>query len=196
MNYKLAVIIPVIVMLMICMHSCSDHTDYSSQISTLDLTKKNTEDMLTRCQAAALSWASQYPDSMLYRIRFIQENFKGIMKTEDALSVSAYSNAAQDMLQVKINLEDVNTQLAAFHHEITSLQKALKENATHDKAGNEINEKYVQEVLQKEKENMMRFDDRLKSLENLFSQAREAAINHASVIIQMTDSLINTSKRK
>jgi hypothetical protein len=196
MNYKLAVIIPSIIMLVICLNSCSDHTDYSIQISTLDSTKKNTEDMLTRCQAAALSWASQYPDSMLYRIRFIQENFKGVMKTEDALSVSSYSNAAQDMLQVKINLEDVNSQLAAFHHEITSLQKALKENATHDKAGNEINEKYVQDVLEIEKDNMKRFDERLESLENLLSQARESASNHASIILHMTDSLNNTSKRK
>ncbi|MBX7051688.1 MAG: hypothetical protein K1X54_06615 [Flavobacteriales bacterium] len=175
--------------------SCSTPHDYTVQINALDSVKTKTEDLISKNNMAMLEWGSQYTDSMLLKIRFVQDNFKGVMKTGDALMVSAYSNAALDMLQVKIDIEDAGRQLATFHNEITTLQKALREHATHDKAGNEINENYVQQVLKKENENLGRFGTRLDELVALLKHATEISSQYKNQIEHIADSLQNTIKR-
>lgn len=186
------VLVVVVASLTIMISSCKSSHEYNVQIASLDSVKNSTNDLMLRCNQALLDWGSQYPDSMLLNIRFIQDHFKGVMKTGDAMMVASYSNAAQDMLQVKIDLEDVVRQLSTFHNEISALQKALREQATHDKNGNEINENYVQEVLKKENENLKRFDTRLNELSLLLNHASEIATNSRTQVNHIADSLNNT----
>lgn len=178
------------------LESCQSAGDYTGEIKILDSILVKTADLVHTCDSSHAVVNANYPDSMLLMIQNIQNDYKTVMPHDKAEEMAGFTHTAQELLRLGIEFDGAGEMLIHYRDEVNSLKKALAEHATHDKAGNEINESYVALVMQKEQENLNQIVQHVSSLCMDLEQNVQKSKQHYPVVKSISNSLTTTTEAR
>ena len=136
--------------LLLSMHSCTppDRTEYVKQIDSISNALEN---VALPYEKLNLDELQAKIDTVNKHLDFIQTNYKGEMKKSLAFELTSYRSIRKLIPEFGKRRENIANGLTVSREQLSSLKKALSENATHDAVGNEINEVYLKMQIQQEK---------------------------------------------
>jgi len=136
--------------LFVSMHSCTppDRTEYVKQIDSISNALENVAGPYEKLNLDELQAKI---DTVSKHLDFIQEKYKGDMRKGIALELMSYRSIRKLIPEFGKRRETIANGLTVSREQLTSLKKALSENATHDAVGNEINDEYLKKQIQQEK---------------------------------------------
>lgn len=136
--------------LVLSMHSCTppDRTEYVKQIDSISNALENVAGSYEKLN---LNELQAKVDTVNMHLDFIQANYKGEMKKSIAFELTDYRSIRKIIPDFGNRRENIANGLTISREQLTSLKKALSENATHDAVGNEINDEYLKKQIQQEK---------------------------------------------
>ena len=136
--------------LIISLHSCTapDRTEYVKQIDSISNVLENVAGPYEKLNLEELE---SIVDTVEKQIDFIKGNFKGEMNKEMAIELGEYEEIEEFIPELGEREENIENGLKVSREQLSSLKKALIENATHDAVGNEINDEYIKKQIQQEK---------------------------------------------
>ena len=136
--------------LVLSMHSCTppDRTDYVTQIDSISNALEN---VAVPYEKLNLDDLQSKIDTVNKHLDFIHENYKGDMKKSIPFDLVEYRSIRKLIPEFGKRRENIANGLTISREQLSSLKKALSENATHDAVGNEINDDYLKKQIQQEK---------------------------------------------
>ncbi len=136
--------------LMLSMHSCTppDRTEYVKQIDSISNALEN---VAIPYEKLNLDELQAKVDTVNKHLDFIQANYKGDMKKSIAFELVEYRSIRKLIPELGKRRENITNGLTVSREQLSTLKKALGENATHDAVGNEINDEYLKKQIQQEK---------------------------------------------
>lgn len=136
--------------LVLSMHSCTppDRTEYVKQIDSISNALENVAGSYEKLN---LNELQAKVDTVNMHLDFIQANYEGDMKKSIAFELTDYRSIRKIIPEFGKRRENIANGLAVSREQLSSLKKALSENATHDAVGNEINDEYLKKQIQQEK---------------------------------------------
>ena len=136
--------------LVLLMHSCTppDRTEYVKQIDSISSVLENAAGPYEKLNLDELQ---AKVDTVNKHLDFIHDNYKGDMKKSIAFELVSYRTIRKIIPEFEKRRETIANGLSVSREQLTSLKKALSENATHDAVGNEINDEYLKKQIQQEK---------------------------------------------
>jgi hypothetical protein len=136
--------------LLLSMHSCTppDRTEYVKQIDSISNALENAAGPYEKLNLDELQ---AKVDTVNKHLDFIQANYKGEMKKSIAFELVEYRSIRKLIPEFGKRRENIANSLTVSREQLSSLKKAMSENATHDAVGNEINDDYLKKQLQQEK---------------------------------------------
>ena len=136
--------------LLLSMHSCTppDRTEYVKQVDSIS---NALESVALSYEKLNLDELQAKVDTVNKHLDYIQENYKGDMKKSIAFELTAYRSIRKLIPEFGKRRENIANGLSVSREQLSSLKKALNENATHDAVGNEINDDYLKKQIQQEK---------------------------------------------
>lgn len=136
--------------LVLSMHSCTppDRTEYVKQIDSIS---NALESVASSYEKLNLDELQAKVDTVNKHLDFIQANYKGDMKKSIAFELTDYRSIRKIIPEFGKRRENIANGLTVSREQLSSLKKALNENATHDAVGNEINDEYLMKQIQQEK---------------------------------------------
>lgn len=136
--------------LLLSMHSCTppDRTGYVKQIDSISNVLENVAGPYEKLNLDELQ---AKVDTVNKHLDFIHDNYKGDMKKSIAFELVSYRTIRKIIPEFEKRRETIANGLTVSREQLTSLKKALSENATHDAVGNEINDEYLKKQIQQEK---------------------------------------------
>jgi hypothetical protein len=136
--------------LVLSMHSCTppDRTEYVKQIDSISNALEN---VAVPYEKLNLDELQAKVDTVNKHLDFIQENYKGDMKKSIAFELVEYRSIRKLIPEFGKRRENITNGLSVSREQLSTLKKALGENATHDAVGNEINDEYLKKQIQQEK---------------------------------------------
>ena len=136
--------------LVLSMHSCTppDRTEYVKQIDSISNALENVAGPYEKLNLDELQ---AKVDTVNKHLDFIHENYKGDMKKSIAFELVEYRSIRKLIPEFGKRRENIANSLIVSREQLSSLKKAMSENATHDAVGNEINDEYLKKQLQQEK---------------------------------------------
>jgi len=162
--------------LFLSMQSCipPDRTDYVKQVDSISNVLEN---VALSYEKLNLDELQAKVDTVNKHLDFIQENYKGDMKKSIAFELVSYRSIRKLIPEFGKRRENIANGLTASREQLSSLKKALSENATHDAVGNEINDDYLKKQIQQEK------------------TINSALVKEIAFIVQKSDSINNRYAR-
>jgi hypothetical protein len=136
--------------LLLSMHSCTppDRTEYVKQIDSIS---NALESVAVTYEKLNLDELQAKVDTVNKHLDFIHDNYKGDMKKSIAFELVSYRSIRKLIPELGKRRENIANSLTVSREQLSSLKKALSENATHDAVGNEINDDYLKKQIQQEK---------------------------------------------
>jgi hypothetical protein len=136
--------------LVLSMHSCTppDRTEYVKQIDSISNALEN---VAVPYEKLNLDELQAKVDTVNKHLDFIQEKYKGDMKKSIAFELVEYRSIRKLIPEFGKRRENITNGLSVSREQLSTLKKALVENATHDAVGNEINDEYLKKQIQQEK---------------------------------------------
>jgi hypothetical protein len=136
--------------LVLSMHSCTppDRTEYVKQIDSISNALENVAGSYEKLN---LNELQAKVDTVNKHLDFIQANYKGDMKKSIAFELTDYRSVRKLIPEFGKRRENIANGLTVSREQLSSLKKAMSENATHDAVGNEINDEYLKKQIQQEK---------------------------------------------
>lgn len=136
--------------LLLSMHSCTppDRTEYVKQVDSIS---NALESVALSYEKLNLDELQAKVDTVNKHLDYIQANYKGDMKKSIAFELTAYRSVRKLIPDFGKRRENIANGLTVSREQLSSLKKALSENATHDAVGNEINDDYLKKQIQQEK---------------------------------------------
>lgn len=136
--------------LLLSMHSCTppDRTEYVKQIDSISNALENVAGSYEKLHLDELQAKL---DTVNKHLDFVHDNYKGEMKKSIAFELASYRSIRKLIPEFEKRRETIANGLTVSREQLTSLKKALSENATHDAVGNEINDEYLKKQIQQEK---------------------------------------------
>jgi hypothetical protein len=136
--------------LVLSLHSCTppDRTEYVKQIDSISNALEN---VAVPYEKLNLDELQAKVDTVNKHLDFIQEKYKGDMKKSIAFELVEYRSIRKLIPEFGKRRENITNGLSVSREQLSTLKKALVENATHDAVGNEINDEYLKKQIQQEK---------------------------------------------
>lgn len=136
--------------LLLSLHSCTppDRTEYVKQIDSIS---NALESVAVTYEKLNLDELQAKVDTVNKHLDFIHDNYKGDMKKSIAFELVSYRSIRKLIPELGKRRENIANSLTVSREQLSSLKKALSENATHDAVGNEINDDYLKKQIQQEK---------------------------------------------
>ena len=136
--------------LVLSLHSCTppDRTEYVKQIDSISNALEN---VAVPYEKLNLDELQAKVDTVNKQLDFIQEKYKGDMKKSIAFELVEYRSIRKLIPEFGKRRENITNGLSVSREQLSTLKKALVENATHDAVGNEINDEYLKKQIQQEK---------------------------------------------
>jgi len=130
--------------------SCTppDRTEYVKQVDSISNALEN---IATSYEKINLDELQAKVDTVNKHLDFIHDKYKGDMKKGMALELVSYRSIRKLIPEFGKRRENIANGLTVSREQLSSLKKALSENATHDAVGNEINDEYLKKQIQQEK---------------------------------------------
>lgn len=136
--------------IVLSVHSCTppDRTEYVKQIDSIS---NALESVAVSYEKLNLDDLQSKVDTVNKHLNFIQANYKGEMKKSIAFELTDYRSIRKIIPEFGKRRENIANGITVSREQLSSLKKALSENATHDAVGNEINDDYLKKQIQQEK---------------------------------------------
>jgi hypothetical protein len=136
--------------LVLSLHSCTppDRTEYVKQIDSISNALEN---VAVPYEKLNLDELQAKVDTVNKHLDFIQEKYKGDMKKSIAFELVEYRSIRKLIPEFGKRRENITNGLSVSREQLSTLKKALVQNATHDAVGNEINDEYLKKQIQQEK---------------------------------------------
>lgn len=136
--------------LVLSVQSCTppDRTEYVKQIDSISNALENVSGPYEKLNLDELQAKI---DTVNKHLDFIQKNYMGEMKKSIAFELVEYRSIRKLIPEFGKRRENIANGLTVSREQLSSLKKALSENATHDAVGNEINDEYLKKQIQQEK---------------------------------------------
>lgn len=162
--------------LVLSVHSCTppDRTEYVKQIDSIS---NALESVAVSYEKLNLDELQSKVDTVNKHLNFIQANYKGEMKKSIAFELTDYRSIRKIIPEFGKRRENIANGITVSREQLSSLKKALSENATHDAVGNEINDDYLKKQIQQEK------------------TINSALVKEIEFVVQKSDSIYNRFSR-
>ncbi len=132
--------------------SCNFNKDYSGEIHRLD-------SLVTSLDSAANIFAQVNVDTLKAmqtttesQLAYIQKNFVGEMRRDIAAVAGEYKVNRKLLEQTAEKIESGRKETLFTKEQLTHLKQAIVEKATHDAAGNKMDQKYILKALGRERQ--------------------------------------------
>jgi len=157
--------------------SCHFRNDYTAEIKRIDSLSLLADSSILMMNGVVES--SHNSDSALKCLRYIHDNYKGVMPRAMARTLDSYGMMRQDMLEIGEFSQTLRNQLDTARKQVLDLRQALNEGATHDHKDNKMTEDYVKYAMKME-------ESRLNNLLGSAKQGVEKSSNVQALYYQMT----------
>lgn len=139
-----------VIALWLSVQSCTppDRTEYVKQIDSISNALENVSGPYEKLNLDELQ---SKIDTVNKHLDYIQANYTGDMKKSIAFELTDYRSIRKLIPEFGKRRENIANGLNVSREQLSSLKKALNENATHDAVGNEINDLYLKKQIQQEK---------------------------------------------
>ena len=164
---------------------CNIRPDYTADIHVLDSLIIDAEKVkleIPRSLETAV-------DSIENQLNFIQSHYKGKMKLSLALRLSQFKTLENDLDVLNSTKTIWEKEGKAAIHQLTMLQQAMKESATHDSLGAEINEAYIKKNLAQEKAASEMWKENMEKIRSHYSDLELRYDEQEKHILLTIDSL-------
>jgi hypothetical protein len=139
-------------LLLVNLTSCETHGDFSKESRSLDSLRISLDSTALHLGSFdGMAW-SGVADTINKHLDYVQKNYRGDMRKDIAAVLSAYRTNMKLATKMSKRLKEVNSEIAVSKKQMADLLQALKDEATHDAAGNKMNDEYVKKAINTEKE--------------------------------------------
>jgi hypothetical protein len=139
-------------LLVINLESCEPHGDFSVESKSLDSLSVSLDSAALHLRSFEGAAWSGVADTIDKHLDYIQKNYRGDMRKDIAAVLSDYRNNKKLATKMSTRLKDINTEIGVSKKQLSDLVQALKDGATHDAQGNKMNDEYVKNAINAEKE--------------------------------------------
>ncbi len=169
--------------------SCEFQKDHTRYIQLLD-------SLTARVDSAAKNFAAMDADTLKAmqgtiegHLDYIQKNFVGAMRQDIAAATSQYKTTRKMLEQTATQIELGREEAVVTLQQLAQLKQALVEKATHDAAGNKMNNEYVQKAIGRETEEAGKLIKGRPQLEANAKKAKEKFLLQSPQIHYWVDSI-------
>ena len=169
--------------------ACSPGGDYKKEISELDsliLRVDSVPSAISKFNADSLSAMAK---TITGQLDYIQNNFVGEMRLDIAKVTGECRIARKALKTAAEQISDTGVQCALTKKQLADLKQALAEGATHDAAGNKMDDSYVQKALAREREEAGKLIKARILLETSVPTAREKFLKYQEKMQHWVDSI-------
>lgn len=178
------------------MSSCNVDPDYSRQLQIIDSLTTVLNTTSDEYRSVIASADTTWSDSVITHLAFIQDNYRGIMKKDMAEALRSYRNIPKALPVIYKNDLEINHEISFSKNQLSELKQSLTKKATHDAAGNPINELYVQTAIDNEENSLIRLKELMKQNRDLHVSVNGRYLDLYPTIKNWVDSIPEKKKTK
>jgi division protein CdvB (Snf7/Vps24/ESCRT-III family) len=147
--------------------SCG-HKDYSMEVKQIDSLKTQLNEVSLRYQQLDIQRLGAYVDSVNTHLEYVQKNYVGYQREDMAKVLGDYRRIKKLIPDIASAHPKIMEEIKTDLQQLSDLQMALTEHATHDAAGNKITAEYIEKAFLSETKAA---SDLIKQLDLLMERA-------------------------
>jgi hypothetical protein len=169
--------------------SCNPGGNYKKEISELDSLIVRIDSIPAIMGHYNTDTLSAMASVMSTQMDYIQDNFVGEMRLDIAKVTGEWKIARKALKTAANQISETGTQCAMAKKQLSDLKQALEEGATHDAAGNKMDDSYVQKAMAKEREEAGKLIRARNLIESSVPTAKEKFLKYQEKMQFWADSI-------
>ncbi|MFM9984861.1 MAG: hypothetical protein ACKVOK_06475 [Flavobacteriales bacterium] len=169
--------------------ACNTGGNYKKEISELDSLMVRVDSVPSAISHFNADSLSAMAKTITSQLDYIQNNFVGEMRLDIAKVTGECRIARKALKTAAEQISETGVQCAITKKQLADLKQALAEGATHDAAGNKMDDSYVQKALAREREEAGKLIKARILLEESVPTAKEKFLKYQEKMQHWVDSI-------